>query len=132
MTARKFKVVMSERCFRFKPAALGDHAPPHPGVYEFVTFDEQRQPKVLYVGTALESIRDSLSAHMTGKAHPNWDELFAAAKDVYFDYVASSDIDSTDDLKDIAGFLVTKNKPQFNTGSAPSSGKYSSVEVEEV
>lgn len=133
MAARKFRVAMSERCFRFKPDALPNHAPHKPGVYEFVTFDEQRNPVVLYVGLALTgSVYEALAAHMDNKAAPTANELFAAAKDVYFDYVASADIQEVDELKDIAGAFVAKHKPRFNTGPAPTSGKHASVEVEEV
>ena len=130
---RVFKLTMSERCFRFKPDALPSHAPAKPGVYEFVTFDEAKNAVVLYVGLALEkTVFDCLSEHMTNKRDPKADDLFAAAKDVYFDYVADADIESLDDLKDIAGALVAKHKPRFNAGAAPSSGKYASVSVEEV
>jgi excinuclease UvrABC nuclease subunit len=122
---------MSERCFRFKPDALPSHAPAKPGVYEFVTFDAAGQAKVLYVGLA-KSVFQSLSDHLTNKAEPTAEKLFAAAKDVYFDYVADADIDSLDDLKDIAGFLQAKHKPQFNTGPAPTSGKYGAVTVQEL
>lgn len=133
MPARKFRVAMSERCFRFKPDALPSHAPHKPGVYEFVTFDEQRNPQVLFVGVALTgSVYEALAAHMDNKASPTAQELFAAAKDVYFDYVASADIQEIDELKDIAGAFIAKHKPRFNAGPAPSSGKHSSVEVEEV
>lgn len=132
MPEKKFRVVMSERCFRFKPDALPSHAPQKPGVYEFVTFDEQKNPVVLYVGLALDkTVYDCLSAHMTGGQKPTSAELFGAAKDVYFDYVADADIESIDDLKDIAGFYVNKYKPRFNSGAAPSSGRYSAVAVEE-
>jgi hypothetical protein len=133
MAARKFRIAMSERCFRFKPDALPSHAPHKPGVYEFVAFDEQRNPIVLFVGLALTgSVYEALAAHMDNKAAPTASELFAAAKDVYFDYVASADIQEVDELKDIAGAFVAKHKPRFNTGPAPTSGKHSSVEVEEV
>jgi len=130
--SRVFKVTMSDRCFRFKPDALPSHAPQKPGVYEFVTFDEARNAQVLYVGLALEkTVYDCLSEHLMGKRAPASADLFAAAKDVYFDYVADADIESLEDLKDIAGALVAKHKPRFNSGAAPSSGKYGSVTVEE-
>lgn len=133
MPARKFRVAMSDRCFRFKPDALPSHAPHKPGVYEFVTFDAQRNAQVLYVGVALtESVYEALAAHMDNKSSPTAKELFAATPDVYFDYVASADIQDVDELKDIAGAFVAKHKPRFNTGPAPSSGKHASVEIEEV
>lgn len=133
MAARKFRVAMSPRCFRFKSDALLNHAPHKPGVYEFVTFDEQGNPLVLFVGLALTgSMYEALSAHMDNKAAPTADELFAAAKDVYFDYVASADVEDAEELKDVAGAFIAKHKPRFNTGPLPSSGRHASVEIEEL
>ena len=129
--ARTFKVRMSERCFRFKPDALPSHAPDKPGVYVFVTFDAAGTAIVLYVGLA-KSVFQSLSDHMANKAEPTADKLFGAAKDVYFDYVADADIEGIDDLKDIAGAFIAKHKPRFNAGTAPSSGKYGAVTVQEL
>ena len=128
---RIFRVAMSERCFRFKPDALPSHAPHKPGVYEFVTFDAAGTPKVLFVGLA-ESVYQSLSEHMANKAEPTAEKLFAAAKDVYFDYVADADIESIDDLKDIAGAFIAKHKPQFNSGAGPTSGKYGAITIQEI
>ncbi len=53
MSVRKFRIAMSDRCFRFKPDSLPSHAPHKPGVYEFVTFDADKNPQVLFVGVAL-------------------------------------------------------------------------------
>ena len=129
---RKFRIAMSERCFRFKPDALGNHAPQKPSVYEFVTFDAARNPKVLFVGIAERSVQESLQAHLDGAAAPTAAELFAAAPDVYFDYVESADIADISELKDIAGSFIAKHSPRFNLGAVPSSGKHQAVEVEEV
>jgi hypothetical protein len=130
---RKFRVAMSERCFRFKPDALPSHAPHKPGVYEFVTFDAQRRPVVLFVGVALDkTVYQALDEHWNDKAEPGRTALFGAAPDVYFDYVAAADIADAAELKDIAGAFVAKHKPRFNAGPAPSSGLHESVEVEEV
>ena len=130
---RTFKIVMSERCFRFKPDALVNHAPPKPGVYEFVTFDAARNARVLFVGLALDkNVHDCLAEHLSDKRAPTAKDLFGVSPDIYFDYVADADIESLDDLKDIAGALTAKHKPQFNSGAAPSSGKYAAVALEEV
>ncbi|HEX4047146.1 MAG TPA: hypothetical protein VH309_04905 [Elusimicrobiota bacterium] len=130
---RKFRVAMSERCFRFKPDALPSHAPHKPGVYEFVTFDAQGNPQVLYVGlTTDKAIYQALDDHWNDKLQPGRKELFAVSPDIYFDYVASADIADVDELKDIAGSFIAKHKPRFNTGPVPSSGKHAAVEVEEV
>ena len=132
MSQRKFRVLMSERCFRFKPDSLPSHAPQKPGVYEFVTFDAERRPQVLFVGLALEkTVYDCLSAHLQGHLEPTAAQLFGVSKDIYFDYVADADIDSLDDLKDIAGVFIGKHSPKFNVGAPPSSGKYAEVAVEE-
>lgn len=131
--AHKIRVAMSERCYRFKPAALPDHAPRKPGVYEFVTFDAQKNPQVLFVGVALPgTIQDALAAHMDETAKPTRSELFAVSPDIYFDFVASADITDVEELKDIAGAFVAKHNPKFNAGPAPTSGKHAAVEIEEV
>ena len=136
MAEKVFHVRMSERCFRFKPDALPSHAPRRPGVYEFVTFLDGK-PEVLYVGAALTgglgTIYDALAAHMTGKAAPTPSDLFGAAKDVYFDYVAESDAASEDELKDIAGALLARHRPRLNApGQSFSSGKHPAVSVQEI
>lgn len=133
MSARKFRVAMSERCFRFKLDALPSHAPHKPGVYEFVTFDEKKNAVVLYVGAALDkSIYQALDDHFHDRAKPGAKELFAVSPDIYFDYVGSADIAEVDELKDIAGAFIAKHKPRFNSGPAPTSGRHGAVEIEEV
>jgi hypothetical protein len=129
---KKFRVAMSERCFRFKPDALPSHAPHKPGVYEFVMFDAQKNPHVIFVGLADKSIFESLDAHWNDKALPGRKELFGVNPDIYFDYVASADISDISELKDIAGVFINRHKPRFNTGAVPTSGKHAAVEVEEV
>ena len=131
---KKFHIAMSERCFRFKPDALPSHAPHKPGVYEFVTFDANKNPQVLFVGIATDkAIYQALDDHWNDKAQPGRTELFGVSPDIYFDYVASADISDIEELKDIAGNFITKHKPKFNTGPVPTSGKHGdAVEVEEV
>lgn len=130
---RKFRIAMSERCFRFKPDALPSHAPHKPGVYEFVMFDAQKNPRVLFVGLALDKpVYEALDDHWNDRAQPGRTELFAVSPDIYFDYVASADIADIDELKDIAGSFIAKHKPQFNAGPVPASGKHAAVEIEEV
>jgi hypothetical protein len=88
---------------------------------------------VLYVGAALgRSVHDCLADHMAGRLAPTAQELFAVSPDIYFDFVAAADISDPEELKDIAGAFIAKSKPRFNTGPAPSSGKYQKVEVEEL
>ena len=128
---KTFTITMSERCFRFKPDAPEPHAPRTPGVYEFVTFNAQLKPEVLYVGIAHpDTLYDALAAHLMGNRRPSKDELFAAAKDVYFDYVARSDAASAEDLRDIAAAFAAKHKPRLNgTGGPAFTGRFSEVEL---
>ncbi len=133
---RTFKIRMSERCFRFKPDALGSHAPRKPGVYEFITFDKEMKPEILYVGLALpgkgETIYDAIAAHMMGNIRPTTEDLFNASKDIYFDFVDEVDVESSEEHKDIAGALIRRHKPRLNPQvPPPSSGKYDSVAIEE-
>ncbi|MBI4056481.1 MAG: hypothetical protein HY399_02930 [Elusimicrobia bacterium] len=128
-----FKIRMSERCFRFKPDALGSHAPHTPGVYEFVTFDSQQQPKIVYIGLALDlTIQECLRDHLLNKREPTATQLFSKYPNIYFDYVTQANIKIPMEWKDIAGELIQKNKPELN-GSAPipSSGKHQKIEITE-
>ena len=54
MENKTYHISNSEKCFRFKPDAFCNHAPPNKGIYELVTFDEQQNPVVLFVGAALD------------------------------------------------------------------------------
>ncbi len=130
---RTFKIAMSERCFRFKPEALMNHAPQKPGVYEFVTFTPQGEGVVLYVGLASpQTVFDALEKHLKGELSPSKDELFAAARDVYFDYVTYADIESVEDLRDIASALFEKTRPKLNKEPLTPTGRYGRVALEEV
>ncbi len=134
MSERKtFKIRMSERCFRFKPDALDSHAPPMPGVYEFVVFDAQLKPEVIYVGlSSPQGLREALAAHLMGNKRPTGEELFRISKDVYFDYVMPDCELGPEDLRDIAAALVLKNKPRLGDSKATASGRYSAVELVEI
>ncbi len=130
---RTFRIRMSERCYRFKPDALPNHAPRKPGVYEFVAFNAKMEPQILFVGLASTgTVYDALGAHMMGNLRPTLEDLQGANKDVYFDFVEWSDGDSPDDLKDIAGALMIRNNPRLNLNdNPPASGRYARVELKE-
>jgi hypothetical protein len=134
MSDKTFRIMMSDRCFRFKPDAIPGHAPAEPGVYEFVTFDAARQGQVLYVGLAKpgETIQGALVAHFMGERKPTADELFAKAPgNVYFDFVRKASEQSPEDLKDIAAAMIAKSKPPFNAEPA-FTGRYAAVQLDEV
>lgn len=130
---RTFRIRMSERCYRFKPEALPNHAPRRPGVYEFVAFNAKMEPQVLYVGLASPgTIYDALGAHMMGNLRPTLEDLQAGGKEVHFDFVEWSQGDSPEDLRDIAGALMIRHNPRLNhNDNPPSSGRYSKVILQE-
>lgn len=134
-SVRTYRIAMSDRCFRFKPDALQNHAPARPGVYEFVTFDAKgTEGKVVFVGIAETSIQASLAAHLEGTAGPKAADLFKKYPDaVYFDYIQGSDAKTLDDLKDVAGILIGKHRPEFNDLNAiPTSGRFQHMDLQEV
>src|SRR3954463_10663304 len=69
--SRHFDVWMAERSYRYKEEALYSHAPQKPGIYQLVTFDENQNGVILYIGLTLEkSIFDVLYEHWRGQRSP--------------------------------------------------------------
>jgi hypothetical protein len=132
-TAKTYHVANSEKCFRFKPDAFCNHAPTNKGIYELVTFDENQNPIVLFVGAAFDQgILASLEAHAAGTLKPTSDEIFAAYPNLYFDYLTEMDAKSQEDAQDIYWWLVQKHKPRYNdVAGTKNSGRYLQVDVVE-
>ncbi|MBI5243759.1 MAG: hypothetical protein HY922_08770 [Elusimicrobia bacterium] len=130
---RMFHIKRSERCYRLKPEALRAHAPRRPGVYELLSCDAKGGPEVLYVGLALpQTIYERLAAHLMGNVRPTADELRQSHPNVYFDFIAEADIESQEELRDIAGALMIRHNPRHNLlQNPPSSGKHHRVDVME-
>lgn len=130
-TEKTYHVKSSEKCFRFKPDAFCSHAPPHKGIYELVTFDENQVAQVLFVGAAFDKgILASLEAHAAGQLKPTSDELFAAYPNLYFDYLVQWDAKSEQDAQDIYWWLIQKNKPKYNdVANIQHSGRYQKINV---
>src|ERR1700747_2698845 len=106
-TKKHFDVWMAERSYRFKEEALYSHAPQAPGIYQLVTFDEQQNGTILYIGLALEkSIFGTLCEHWAGDRQPAVQELLAKYPNLYFGYVAQADVKDADDLKDLYWAMV--------------------------
>lgn len=132
---RTYRIAMSERCFRFKPEALDNHAPDRPGVYEFVAFDREGQEgRVVFVGLAEASIHEALAGHLAGTRAPSAEALFKKFPNaVYFDYIKGTDARSPEDFQDILGILIRRHKPEFNdAAAAPGSGRFAHVDLQEV
>ena len=71
LTQRIYNVRNSEKCFRFKPEALTNHAPHRKGIYELVAFDANTNPIILFIGAALDkTIHECLEGHLSGERKP--------------------------------------------------------------
>lgn len=128
---KTYRVRNSEKCFRFKPEAFMNHAPDRLGIYELVTFDDNQNPVVLYVGAAFErNIRACLEAHADGSLQPAAADLMAEHPNLYFDYLEKTDAKSKDDAQDIFWWLINKHKPAHNNVAAVQpSGRFGAIDV---
>lgn len=133
-TEKTYHVRNSEKCFRFKPDAFCSHAPPNKGIYELVTFDENHNPKVLFVGAAFEKgILNSLEGHASGEIQPLGKDLLNSYPNLYFDYLTEMDAKTVEDAQDIYWWLVQKHNPPFNdVPSIQHSGRYQTINVVEL
>ena len=129
MTAKHFDVWMAERSFRYKEEALYSHAPQTPGIYQLVTFDEQQNGKILYIGLTLEkSIFDALYEHWRGEREPAVQSLLSKYANLYFGYVAQADAKDAEDLKDLYYAMIQAEKPTLqDPASVKSTGRYAEV-----
>lgn len=130
---RTYRIRNSEKCFRFKPDAFCAHAPANRGIYELVTFDDQQNPTVLYVGAAFDKgILESLEAHASGALAPKATDLLEKYPNLYFDYLIEMDAKTKEDAQDVFWWLVQKHKPPFNDVAHTShSGRYEKIDVVE-
>lgn len=130
-TTKTYHIANSEKCFRFKADAFCNHAPPNKGIYELVTFDEQQNPTVLYIGAAFDKgILASLESHAAGGLKPTAQELFDAYPNLYFDYLSSMDAKTQEDAQDIYWWLVQKHKPKYNdVENIKHSGRFQKIDV---
>jgi hypothetical protein len=132
-TERVYKIKHSEKCFRFKPDAFSSHAPPVRGIYELVTFDDNQQAQVLYVGAAFDkTILESLEGHALGTLAPAATDLFAQHPNLYFDYLSEMTAKTLDDAQDVYWWLVDKHRPIYNTSEVKPSDRPGAVRVIEL
>ncbi|MCG3205954.1 MAG: hypothetical protein KCHDKBKB_02680 [Elusimicrobia bacterium] len=131
-TQRTYHIRNSEKCFRFKPEAFCSHAPANRGIYELVTFDNQQNAKVLYVGAAFEKgILECLEAHAAGRLAPSSTELLAHYPNLYFDYLVETDARTIEDAQDVYWWLVQKHRPPYNDLNVQNSGRFQEINVVE-
>jgi hypothetical protein len=128
-TSKHFDVWMAERSYRYKEEALYSHAPQKPGIYQLVTFDEQQNGIVLYIGLTLDkTIFDALYEHWRGQREPKVQDLLSKYPNLYFGYVVDGNIESVEDLKDLYWAMVQTDKPALmDPASIQHSGRYGQI-----
>jgi hypothetical protein len=127
--SKHFDVWMAERSYRYKEEALYSHAPQKPGIYQLVTFDEQQNGTVLYIGLTLDkSIFDALYEHWRGEREPKVQDLLAKYPNLYFGYVVDGNVKDADDLKDLYWAMVQTDKPTLiDPKTVQHTGRYSEI-----
>jgi hypothetical protein len=128
---RTYHIKTTDRCFRFKPDAFCAHAPTNRGIYELVTFDENKNPVILYVGAAFEKgILECLEAHAAGTLDPSATTLFAKYPNLYFDYLTEMDAKTKEEAQDVWWWLVQKHRPPYNNlEETKHSSRYHAINV---
>lgn len=130
---RLYTIHNSEKCFRFKEEAFENHAPRHKGIYELVSFDQNQNPTVLFVGAAFDkTVKESLEAHHNGTLEPKAADLLKKHGNLYFDYLSEmKNVKTADDAQDVYWWLIQKYKPQYNDLNTKNSGRPGEIKVTE-
>jgi len=133
MSEKTFSIWNSPKSYRYKEEAILNHAPQIPGIYELVTFDEQQNPQVLYVGWATDrSIYDALFEHWNGDKEPKCQDLLAKYPNLYFSFIMESDAQSPEDWKDLYYAICQTDKPSLqNLAEIGHSGRYTKIDARE-
>ena len=132
-SARTFGYWPSERCFRYKEEAMHNHAPQKTGIYEFVTFDEQQKPRVVFASLVTDTtIFKALFEHWEGQRQPAAQSLLQTLPNLYFSYVVDSDAQTPEDLRDLFYGIVQEDKPErTDPTEVKPTGRYSEIKVKD-
>jgi hypothetical protein len=135
---REFTVKWTERIYRLHLTGIGNHAPRGAGVFEIVLFPPGAEDgEVLYVGYEPQggSVAETLKAMAEGRGGLPPEKLEILRQNManaYFDAVSVADVESDEDLKDLAYAVVQAKKPRLNELAAqPNSGRYTSLSYRE-
>jgi len=133
MSEKTFDIWNAPKSYRYKEEAILNHAPQIPGIYELVTFDEQQNGQVLYVGlTTDRSIYDALFEHWNGDKEPKAQDLLAKYPNLYFSFVMESDAQSPEDWKDLFWAISQADKPSLQDWkSLTHTGRYTTITAKE-
>ena len=133
MNEKIFDIWNSPKSYRYKEEAILNHAPQVPGIYELVTFDEQQNAQVLYVGWVSDrSIYDALFEHWNGDREPKAQDLLNKYPNLYFSFIMEADAKSPEDWKDLFWAISQTDKPALQDWkSLKHSGRYTAISAKE-
>lgn len=137
--AKEFQIKWTDRIYRLHLTGIGNHAPRGAGVFEIVLFPPGAQDgEVIYVGHEKEggSVAATLTAIFENKGGLPAEKLSVLQENLanaYFDAVSVANIDSDDDLLDLAWAVVQIKKPRLNEPvQQRHSGRFSSISYTEL
>ena len=137
--SREFQIRWTERIYRLHLTGIGNHAPRGAGVFEIVLFPPGAEDgEVIYVGqepgTGSVSARLQAAFENRGGLEPEaLKDLQANLSNAYFDAVSVADLESDEDLMDLAWAVCQTKKPRLNDlAKQPHSGRYSEISYKEL
>jgi hypothetical protein len=136
---REFSIKWTDRIYRLHLTGIGNHAPRGSGVFEIVLFPPGAEDgEVIYVGHegASGSVSATLAAIFENRGGLPPEKLKVVQENLanaYFDAVSTADVESDQDLADLAWAIAAKKKPRLNepVQQAPS-GRFSAVTYREL
>jgi len=133
MSEKIFDIWNAPKSYRYKEEAILNHAPQTPGIYELVTFDDQQNAQVLYVGLVEDrTIYDALFEHWNGDREPKAQELLKKYPNLYFSFIVEANAQSPEDWKDLFWAMCNADKPSLQDWkSLTHSGRYTTIEAKE-
>jgi hypothetical protein len=137
--SREFQIRWTERIYRLHLTGIGNHAPRGAGVFEIVLFPPGAEDgEVLYVGyePAKASVAARLQAIFENRGGLEAHDLKIAQDNLanaYFDAISVADVESDEDLMDLAWAVASAKKPRLNDLAKQShSGRYSEITYKEL
>jgi hypothetical protein len=137
--SREFGIRWTERIYRLHLTGIGNHAPRGAGVFEIALFPPGSEDgEVIYVGWegASGSVSERLRAAFEnrGGLEPEaLKDLQANMANAYFDAVSVADVESDEDLMDLAWAVAQQKKPRLNNlENMPHSGRYAELSYKEL
>lgn len=132
--SKEFKIKWTDRIYRLHLTGIGNHAPRGAGIFEIVLFPPGAEDgEVLYVGYEPEggSVAQTLQLIFENRGGLPADQLKVVQENIanaYFDAVSVANIESNEDLVDLAWAVVKQKKPRLNDPSTQvHSGRFSSI-----